>query len=265
MTERYFRDGQEVEASGFTVSGLDEGLTLGLNVFETVRTYHGRFFRLTAHVQRLLGSAQQMGVTIPSHEALEAEFQAAIAGTDQDLQARMMITMGGTRLLRVSRIDAARVRRPLRVVSRLWEPVSWLDGRVKHGSRAVGEVARRQAGVDEVFWVGTDGCFTEAARSSIVAVVGGCLVTPPIDGRILEGVTRAALLEAALASGLSMQTAPLPASAVLTELYACSTLKELAPVASLDGRPGPGSGPLGAALQTALSALIDAECTAAEG
>jgi len=110
-----------------------------------------------------------------------------------------------------------------------------------------------------VFWVGRDGCFTEATRSNIFAAVEGVMVTPPADGRILDGVTRRALLDAGLAEGLAVAEAPLPLTAPMTELYATSTLKELAPVSDLDGAAAPGRGPLGDALCAAYRRLVARE------
>jgi branched-subunit amino acid aminotransferase/4-amino-4-deoxychorismate lyase len=144
-----------------------------------------------------------------------------------------------------------------------WEPTAWLDGRVKHGSRAVTEVARRKAGVDEVLWVGRDGCLTEGGRSSVFGVVDGVMITPPDDGRILPGITRQALLDAGREAGIPVTEGPLRADAPFTELYASSTLKELAPIVELNGRPAPGGGPLGERLVQAFHALVARECSAA--
>ena len=262
-TERFYIDGVRVTPSEYAISGLDEGLLLGLSVFETMRTYGGCLFRLPSHVQRLLHSVDVLGVPCPGGEILAAELRGSVSGFGSEARLRFTLTMGGRRLLHVATLVPETVCAPLSVATLRWEPSPWLDGRVKHGSRALGEVARRRSGTDEVIWVGSDGCITEGVRSSVFAVVGGRIVTPADDGRILPGITRQALLDAGRAAGLPIAEAPLPADAPFSELYASSTLKELAPIVLLDGRPAPGKGPLGERLLEAFHALVAAECRAA--
>jgi branched-subunit amino acid aminotransferase/4-amino-4-deoxychorismate lyase len=183
-----------------------------------------------------------------------------VEGYEGRAKVNIVLTSGGQRLVRVGPLDLARLGAPVRVATRSWEPPPWLDGRSKHCSRALSETAVRAAGVDEVFWVGRDGCITEATRSNVFAVIGGGLVTPPDDGRILAGVTRSALIEAAAADGLQVAEVSFPPDAPFEELYATSTLKDLAPVVELDGRPITGEGPIGVRLRQALWRLMDREC-----
>lgn len=261
-TERFYIDGVRVTRGEYAVSGLDEGLLLGLTVFETMRTYGGCLFRLPSHVHRLLHSVEVVGVPCPGGEALTSELRQSVSGFGSEARLRFTLTMGGRRLLHVTALVPETVCAPLSVTTLRWEPSPWLDGRVKHGSRALGEVARRGAGTDEVLWVGSDGCITEGARSSVFGVIGAVIVTPPDDGRILPGITRQALLDAGRAAGLPVTEAAMPADAPFTELYASSTLKELAPIVLLDGCPAPGRGPLGERLLEAFHSLVVAECGA---
>lgn len=257
--ERLFIDGIEVTRDRYVVSATDDGLLLGLTVFETMRTYGGRLFRAGPHMERLVASAQALAVPCPDAPALLGEVLRAAAGFPGEARVRLTITHRGTRLLNVAPVLASVIAAPLRVVTLPWEPPPWLDGRAKHGSRACGEVARRRAGVDEVLWVGHDGSLTEGVRSSIFAVLDGVLVTPPDDGRILAGITREALLEAARAAGIPTSEQLLPPDAPFEELYVSSTLKELAPIVEIDGRPAPGAGPVGASVIAAFHALIARE------
>jgi branched-chain amino acid aminotransferase len=259
---RWVKDGVIVPLEGYTVSGRDPGLLVGMSVFETMRTYAGRVFRLGAHLARLQGSAQALGVPWLGAEAVAREVAVATEGLPAELGVRVTLTAGGTRLIQATPLDHGLVERPLRVVTRVWEPPVWLNGRVKHASRAASEVARTDAHVDEVFWVGLDGMVTEATRSSVFAVIDGVLITPPDDGRILSGVTRAALLDAAAVIGLETAERGFAVDAPFTELYASSTLKELSAVIELDGRPLPGAGPVGRAVVLAFRALVARECTA---
>ncbi|MBT9558311.1 MAG: aminotransferase class IV family protein [Myxococcales bacterium] len=259
-TERFVKDGVVVSRDAYVVRGTDRGLTVGMSAFETLRTYAGRLFRLGEHLARLEGSVNTLGLPWPGAAVVTADLETAAAGLAPELGVRILITPE-TRLVHASPLDLSLVEKPLRVATRVWEPAPWLDGRVKHGSRAPSEVARQRAEVDEVFWVGRDGVMTEATRSSIFAVIDGRLVTPPDDGRILPGVTRSALIDTARELGLEVIERGISPREAMNELYASSTLKELSPVVELDGNPAPGGGPVGRRLLLAFRALVVRECS----
>ena len=258
---RYMLDGVIVDRDSYHIAGEDPGLLRGLAVFETLRTHNGRLFRPRAHLERLVSSAASLNITTPGLEVLSEELSRLCAGYSAPAKVNLVLTGGGRRLIRVTDLDVSRLGAPLRVATLTWEPPPWLDGRNKHCSRALNEAAVLHAGVDEVFWLGRDGTITEATRSNVFAVIKGELFTPPDDGRILVGVTRAALLEAASRVGLRVHEAPLRPEDPIEELYASSTLKDLAPVIELDGHQLPGQGPVGRSLATAYGALMDQECS----
>ncbi|MGB0589571.1 MAG: aminotransferase class IV [Myxococcota bacterium] len=262
---RYMLNGAMVPEAAYVVSGEDAGLLRGRAVFETLRTFNGQLFRGPQHVRRLLGSAEALGIDTPGEAALLGELHMAVNGYSAPAKVNIVLTGGGERLVRVGPLDRSRQGAPIRVATRTWEPPPWLDGRSKHCSRALNEAAVRHAGVDEVFWLGRDGSITEATRSNVFAVVDGELLTPPDDGRILAGVTRSALMEAASDIDLSVREALLRPDTAFEELYASSTLKDLAPVVELDGRVLTGLGPVGARLQAAFAALVARECPPANG
>ena len=138
----------------------------------------------------------------------------------------------------------------------MFVPPPWLDGTVKHVSRAYSRTAVRDAGVDEVIWIDSDGCLLEGTRSNVFAVRDGVLLTPPLDGRILAGVTREALLDAADDAGIPVQLRPMHKGEALDELYASSTLKELTGIDELDGVDAPGAGPIGQTVMAAFRSAI---------
>jgi branched-chain amino acid aminotransferase len=259
--ELFFVDGQPVAPENYVVRADDPGFTVGINVFETMRTYDGHMFRLEPHLARLMASANSLGVPIPSAEVLRAEILSAVV-PDADSRVRLAITKTGRRLMNTAPIDTAYVHSSLRVVLRHWEPPAWLGGRVKHGSRAFTVSVVEAAGVDEVFWIDSQRHLLEGGRSSIFGVVDGRLVTPPDDGRILAGVTRQALLDAAADAGIEATIGPVSADADFTELYASSTLRELGAVTEIEGRTGPGAGPVGRAVLAAFTAIVQREKTA---
>jgi branched-chain amino acid aminotransferase len=252
MTRRVWVDG--LQDGG--IPGDDPGLLLGLTVFETLRTYGGVPFRLDRHLDRLAASAQELDIALPPRDVMAQEIGSKI---DCEARVRYTCTAGGHRVVDVEPIDESQVGADKRVARVRWDPSPWLPGAVKHGSRAAWQVAARRLGVDEVVLVDSQGHLLEASRSNVFAVLDGVLVTPPLDGRFLSGVTRGALLEAADRAGIGVRQAALPSDGPFQELYLSSTLKHLAPVTGLDGQPGPGGGPVGAALLAAFHDLIRRE------
>ena len=234
----------------------DPGLLLGLTVFETVRCYDGVPFRMGAHLDRLEASVLAMGMPPLERDRVHGEMMAACR---DNWRVRYTITAGGAHILDAAPIDADRVGAPVTAARMEWAHPPGLPGFVKHGSRAGWMLTAERLGVDEVILVAADGGILEANRSSVFAVLDGEVVTPRLGGQILEGVTRGALLEAARQAGLPCREGRVDSAGPFDELYLASTLKELAPVASLDGVEGPGAGGVGRTLHKAFQELVASE------
>ena len=249
-----FVNGVERQDGTVVLDATDPGWTLGMGIFETLRTYDGRLFALDAHLERLCASAMAMGMADPPLAAIAEDLHAACARAKEDISVRVTITAGGTRVV-VGR-SLPDVPQPFRCATRMFVPPVWLDGTVKHVSRAYSRTAVTDAGVDEVLWTDTEGCLLEGTRSNLFAVRDGVLLTPPLDGRILAGVTREALIDAADDAGIPVELRPLHQDEPFDELYASSTLKELTGIDELDGVEAPGSGPVGQAVTAAFRSAL---------
>ncbi len=251
--------GQPLVPGGFDVD--DGALWTGAGVFETLRTVTTasgrRVLCLDDHLDRLASSAAFFGWAW-DRAATERELRG-LAATEPsgDLKLNVLLTES-QRLLRALPLDLARIGAPARCATMPVAPIPWLPGHVKHTSRVGWLLAVRQASrtlgepVDEVIWRDEAGCWTEANRSNLIAIRGGELWTAPLDGRILAGVTRARVLAAARSLGVTVHEEAPSAAELWDELYLCSTLKELAPVVRLDGRDGPGPGPVGESVRAAM-------------
>ena len=246
---------------GASVPADDPGLLLGLTVFETQRTYNGVPFRLSRHLDRLSASAEQMQIEVPQRDAIEARIHHALDGLsrERDYYIRYTVTAGGQEIVEVQSINQERVGRPIHVGMLQWDPPNWLPGLVKHGSRASWIVAAQQQGVEEVLLVDKENFILEANRSNIFVVQNGVWCTPELDDRFLEGVTRGALLEAASDAGIPVKEWPISFNGNYDEIYLSSTLKELAPIATICGEEAPGGGPVGMAIHQAFRALVSRE------
>ena len=112
--------------------------------------------------------------------------------------------------------------------------------------------------MEEVVFVNEHNHILEASRSNVFGIVDGELWTAEADGSILEGVTRGAVLEAANSIGVSVRCQPFGADRPFDELYVCSTLKEVAPVSSLNGKPV-GGGPVGEQIYQCFRDIVKRE------
>ncbi len=240
----------------------DPALWTGMGVFETLRTWGPRVFRCEPHMDRLAGSARWMGWAW-DREAVTREVHALGAiGGDRKVNVLLTETQ---RVVTSSPLDQSRVGAGIRCATVAFDAPPWLPGFVKHTSRASWLLAVRHVAaklgepLDEVLWQDAAGCWTEANRSNLVAVRDGVLITPPLDGRILEGCTRAWVIQAAAWAGMQVTEAPLPSGVPWAELYVTSTLKELAPVVRVDAREGWSWGPVGLRLRAAMTAFAEAE------
>ncbi len=225
----------------------DPALTAGGTIFETLRLHRGRLLRLPQHLRRFARGVAWLGGPPVEVGAVAAACLAAAADwPEPDGVLRLTRSAGGRQWIWVR--PAPPPRAQAACATRPGPPIPWLPGDVKHGARLALARAPADAGVDEVLWTDAGGHLIEGTWSNLWAAVDGELRTPPADGRLLPGVTRAALLGLAAEVGLRAREAPLPAGAAVHELYLSSSVHGLVPVVAVDGRPAPGAGPLGRAL-----------------
>jgi 4-amino-4-deoxychorismate lyase len=278
-----------VAASGAGLAGgarpaldpLDLALHRGEAVFETVRVYGGRPFRLGAHLERLAASASALELALP--EGLdELAIRAVAAAGERDAVLRLVCTRGQEAAPAPAAFAICTElppdweqerRRGLKLVllTMACDPLvraasPWLLPGVKTTSYAVNMAAQRAArakGADDAVFVGLGGELLEAPTASLWWRSGDTLYTPSLQLGILAGITRAALFELAPGLGLRALEGVFTAEDLLAadEAFLSSSTREVMPVVEVDGAPvadgtpGPGA----ADLQAALRALAAAE------
>lgn len=247
----------------------DEGVLRGRSVFETLRVYQGKAFRLDDHLRRLAASAERLRLPAPPATAFaRAADDAIAAATRPDAAMRLLWTAGRegvgepTGLVLVSTLprghDELRAR-GLRLAVVTWSP-GQLAG-AKSTSYAENMAAQDEAvgrGADDALLVQPDGTVLEAPTSNVWFREGARLLTPALRLPVLAGVTRAAVCELAGAEGFTVEEGTFPVERVLAadEVFLTSSVREVMPVAEIDGRPiGAGPGPAAHALQRALRAV----------
>jgi 4-amino-4-deoxychorismate lyase len=260
---------------------LDLALLRGEAVFEAMRVYAGRPFRLQAHLERLAASAVAIDLEPPDGlEELAARAVRAAGGGDAVL--RLVCTRGpeGATARAASFAVCTEVpasfeeerRRGLRLVllTTAADPLvraasPWLLPGVKTISYAVNMAAQRAArasGADDAVLVGLGGELLEAPTANLWWRAGQTLHTPALDLGILAGITRAALCQLAPGLGLRVLEGVFTAEdlAAADEAFLSSSTREVMPVVEVDGAPVGGGrpGPAAAALQAALRHLATA-------
>jgi branched-chain amino acid aminotransferase len=244
------------------ISVYDRGFLYGDSIFETVRTYGGRPFALADHLSRLARSAERVFIDLPvSLETITAEVEQGIAlAQNPESSARIMITRGSGPL----GLDPGLAQNPNRVV--LVEPfvppsaeayengigaITYRTVRSTDATPAAGakvanyltsvlaiREARKHDAV-EAFIVDGRGNVLEGTTSNVFIVKDGRLITVPEESGILSGITRAYLLRAAERLGLAVVIRDIREEELVSadEIFISSTLREVLPVARVDGRP----------------------------
>jgi len=237
----------------------DEALSRGRAVFETLRVYGGRRFRLEEHLDRLEQSAERIGLDPPPRDELKWLSAAALKeGGALDAMLRLTWTPGGVGIALVAEVpeEIEAMRERGAKLASLTGPIGsapWLLGGVKSTSYAVNMAAQAEAqrrGADDAIFVTPDGIVLEGPTTNVWWRTGATLYTPALELGILAGVTRAALIEL---SPWPVEQGAFPCHDLYDadELFTSSSVREVMPVVELDGRPI-ARGPAGDELQAAL-------------
>jgi len=273
-------NGLRVDPRMPAVSVSDRGFTLADGCFETMRAYSGVIFRLDAHLARLYATADQMGIPVPPHlDETVSDARRAVRASHTDAAVRLTVTRGigsgvaaptdaqPTTVLLVGRLPAAHTGLATRGLS-----ARIADGRrnekaptaglktLAYTDAVVALSAARARGADEALILDTEHHLSEGSSSNVFVVIGDVVHTPPRSCGVLPGITRAAVLDILGRLDIPVDESPIPTSAlaIADEMFLTSSLREIAPVTTVDGhRVGKGRvGPLTARLREAYGALV---------
>jgi branched-chain amino acid aminotransferase len=270
MSLKVYINGTLYDKQQAAVSVYDHGLLYGDGVFEGIRSYAGKVFRLDEHLDRLWNSAKAIWLTIPISEA---EMAKAIVDTlavnrIADGYIRVVVTRGvGTLGLDPNRCSSPQViiitdlislypdelyQKGLEIitVSTMRNHPAALSPRIKslnYLNNILAKIEGLQAGSIEALMLNHKGEVAECTGDNLFLVRGGELLTPPIDAGILEGITRSAVIELARQGGITVKEIPLTKHDVYIadECFLTGTAAEVIPVVKVDsrtigsGQPGP--------------------------
>jgi len=244
------------------ISVYDHGLLYGDGVFEGIRSYGGRVFKLAEHLDRLWHSARAICLEIPigKQEMAKAIVDTLEANGLKDGYIRVVITRGcGTLGLGPERCTDPQViiitdhielyppelyEQGLEIITASTQrshPAS-LSPRVKslnYLNNIMAKVEGMHAGCVEALMLNHKGEVAECTGDNLFLVRGGRIFTPPIDAGILEGITRDAVIGLARDNGIEVLEVALTKHDVYIaeECFLTGTAAEVVPVVKVDSRP----------------------------
>lgn len=262
MSRQIYISGKFVPQAEAKISVFDHGLLYGDGVFEGLRAYHGKVFRLREHIQRLYESAKAIWLQIPlsQDEMCDAVNESVRLNKIEDGYIRLVVTRGaGTLGLDPNRCSNPQViiiadaislypkelyEKGLEIVTvsvQRMHPAA-LNPRIKslnYLNNILAKIEGLQAGCIEALMLNHKGEVAECTGDNIFLVRQGILWTPPLDAGILEGVTRDAVIEVAIQAGIEVREVPLTKHDVYIadECFLTGTAAEVIPVVKVDSRP----------------------------
>ena len=243
------------------ISVLDHGLLYGDGVFEGIRFYNGRVFKLVEHVNRLYESAHTIMLKIPiSKEAMiEAVVRTVAADGKRDGYIRLIVTRGVGKLgLNPNHCDEPQVIAIADSIT-LYPPEMYENGmeiitiptrrnvpeainpRLKslnYLNNVLAKIEALNCGFSEAIMLNAEGYVAEATGDNVFLVKGGVLKTPSTDMGVLQGVTRDTVIGLARERGVEVAEGRLTRHDLYTadECFLTGTAAEIIPVIRIDGR-----------------------------
>lgn len=265
-----YLDGEFVSKENAKVSVFDHGLLYGDGIFEGIRLYNGRVFKLDEHLRRLYNSAKAIMLTIPMtiEEMEETVLETCRRNNLTDGYIRLVVTRGAGDLglgpekcpkaFVICIADAIALypewcyRDGLTVVTaatrrNLTEALNPRIKSLNYLNNILAKIEGNAAGAQEALMLNQEGYVVECSGDNIFIVQDGRLLTPPTLVGALDGITRAVTLKLADGLGIPTQETIFTRYDIYTsdECFLTGTAAEIVPAVSLDqriigdGKPGP--------------------------
>lgn len=259
---KVYINGKLFDKADAKISVYDHGLLYGDGVFEGIRIYNGKVFRLKEHVDRLFESAQAIKLEIPlSREQMVKAIQETVnANNKKDGYIRPVVTRGAGYLGLDPRktsdpqviiiVDDISLYPPelyengmeIATVATIRNHPAALNPRIKslnYLNNILAKIEGIQQGCLESLMLNHKGEIAECTGDNIFLVKNGALRTPSIDAGVLEGITRGAVIELAKEARIPVAEMNLTRHDVFIadECFLTGTAAEIIPVVKCDGRP----------------------------
>jgi branched-chain amino acid aminotransferase len=261
MALKIYLDGKFCSERDAKVSVFDHGLLYGDGVFEGIRAYHGRVFKLKEHIDRLYYSAKAILLNIPM---THAEMMAAVVETCRknklkDGYIRLVVTRGVGTL----GLNPNRCKRPSVIIIAdkiaLYDQSVYTQGMtlitvpttrnlhnavnpaiksLNYLNNILAKIEANNGGVEEAIMLNSEGYVAECTGDNLFLLKGDHLQTPPLSAGALYGITRQTVIDLALEAGLKVTEPNLTRYDVYNadECFLTGTAAEIVPVVKVDGR-----------------------------
>jgi len=254
-------NGRLLEREQAGVSPFDSVVQGGDAVWEGLRLYEGRIFRLERHLERLVASARALAFeSIPSREALVEEIRRTLAANSMRDGVHIRLTLtrgvkytsgmdprlnrsGHTLIVLAEHKPPVYSRQGLSLVTSSVRrfPPDCLDPKIHHNNliqSILAKIEANVAGADDALMLDMRGFVAETNATHVFIVEHGRLRTPRTVA-CPEGITREAVIELCAAAGIPCEECDLSLSEVYRadEMFCSGTMGELAAVIRVDGRP----------------------------
>ena len=265
-----YLNGEFVPEEEAKISVFDHGFLYGDGVFEGIRAYNGKVFRLKEHIDRLYDSAKAINLEIPmsKEEMIEVVCETCRRNDLQDAYIRLVVSRGKGDLgldpkncgeptivniaSNISLYPDEMYEKGMAVVTvptrrNIPEGVNPRIKSLNYLNNIMAKIEAAIAGVPEAVMLNQEGFVAECTGDNIFIVKNGVLITPAPHLGLLDGVTRNAVIELAQKRGISVLETTFPRYDLFTadECFLSGTAAELIPVTKVDhrvigdGKPGP--------------------------
>jgi branched-chain amino acid aminotransferase len=267
---KVYIDGKFYDPKNAKISVFDHGLLYGDGVFEGIRAYHGRVFKLKEHIERLFYSAKAILLELPlSHaQLMKAVVETCRKNKLRDGYIRLVVTRGiGTLGLNPNRcknpavvIIADKIQlypqemyeRGMAIVTvpttrNLHNAVNPAIKSLNYLNNILAKIEANIAGVEEAIMLNSEGYVAECTGDNLFIIKNGAMFTPPLSAGALYGITRGVVIDMAREAGMVVSEPNLTRYDLFNadECFLTGTGAELIPVTKIDGRvigtgkPGP--------------------------
>jgi branched-chain amino acid aminotransferase len=258
---KIYVDGKYCDERNAKISVFDHGLLYGDGIFEGIRAYNGRVFKLEEHIDRLFYSAKAILLNIPlSHdEMMRAVVETCRRNKVRDGYIRLLVTRGvGTLGLNPNRcknpsviIIAGKIQlyppeyyeKGLEIVTvptvrNLHSALNPAIKSLNYLNNILAKIEANQSGCEEAIMLNAEGFVSECTGDNVFIIKEGRLFTPPLSAGALYGITRRVVMEIGEESGMAVAETNLTRYDLFNadECFLTGTGAEIVPVVKIDGR-----------------------------
>ena len=267
---KIYIDGKYLDEKNAKISVFDHGLLYGDGIFEGIRAYNGRVFKLKEHIDRLFYSAKAILLSIPMSHAdlMKATVETCRKNKIRNGYIRLVVTrgVGGLGLNpnkckkpsiiiiadKIQLYPAEYYERGLDIITvptvrNLHSALNPAIKSLNYLNNILAKIEANNGGCEEAVMLNSEGFVSECTGDNLFIVKGSQLLTPPLSAGALYGITRGVVMDLGRDQGLQVSEPNLTRYDLFNadECFLTGTGAELIPVVKIDGRvigsgkPGP--------------------------